>query len=157
MTAFPNMDPVPLPAAPSEALRLSLHTREHANCFSSRGTESGGLGIDYHIEGNQVKAFWTCGADKESYRGIVHGGIHTTALDGAMVELLFGYGIVSRTGKMELRFRDEVRWGESMEISAKLTDHRHPLYSLEATILQNGKKCVEAKAKFMAVDGGAAQ
>jgi acyl-coenzyme A thioesterase PaaI-like protein len=157
MTAFPNFDPTALPGSPSEALRISLHEREHVSCFSSRTAESGGLGIDFHIEGNQVKALWTCGADKESFRGIVHGGILATALDGAMVELLFGYGIVSRTGKMELRFRDEVRSGLAVEISARLIEHRHPLYSLEATILQNGKKCVEAKAKFMAVEGGVAQ
>jgi hypothetical protein len=102
MSAFPNLDPAAIPDAPSEALRLSLHGREHTNCFSSRAAESGGLGIAFHIDGNQVKALWSCGAEKESYRGIVHGGILATALDGAMVELLFGYGIVSRTGKMDL-------------------------------------------------------
>jgi hypothetical protein len=149
MTAFPNFDSAALPDFPSEALRLSLHEREHLNCYSARAAESGGLGIGYHIEGSLIKAAWTCGADKESFSGIVHGGILATALDG--------YGIVSRTGKMELRFRGEVRSGLAMEISAKLIEHRHPLYTLEASILQNGKKCVEAKAKFMAVEGGSAQ
>ena len=144
-------------AAPSQDMIDRLCSREHSNCFACRSAEQGGLGLVFKLDGHGVKSLWTCPADKESYAGIVHGGILATALDSSMVHALFAYGIVARTGQLELRYRNSVRSGVEMEITSTVCEHRHPLYVMEAAIHQGGTLCVSAKAKFMAMDATVAE
>jgi len=147
----------PSATAPSQDRIDRLCAREHSNCFACRSVESGGLGLVFKLDGQGVKSLWTCPADKESYKGIVHGGVLATALDSSMVHALFAHGIVARTGHLELRYRNSVRSGVEMEITATVREHRHPLYMMEAAIHQGGTLCVIAKAKFMAVDATVAE
>jgi acyl-coenzyme A thioesterase PaaI-like protein len=147
----------PFATNPSQEMIDRLCAREHANCFACRSIDNGGLGLLFRLDGQGVKSLWTCPADKESYAGIVHGGILATALDSSMVHALFSHGIVASTGQFELRYRNSVHSDVEMEITASVREHRHPLYVMEAAIHQAGTLCVSAKAKFMAMDTPAAE
>jgi acyl-coenzyme A thioesterase PaaI-like protein len=143
-----------LPTSP-EATMHALCQREHRHSFSCRTREQGGLGLIFRLDGDTVCATWTGGDHLESYTGILHGGILATVIDSAMVHAIFARGVVAKTGHFELRYRESVRSGVPVEIRASIVEHRHPLYVTQASISQDGKTCVTAKAKFMAIDTAA--
>ncbi len=138
-------------AAPTEAALRALCSREHHACFACRPVAAGGLGLTFALQPDgSVAADWTCPPGGESYAGIVHGGLLATALDSAMVHALFARGIVARTGELNVRYRQSVRAGEPVTVTAHHHSAYHPLHRLIATIHQSGTLCATASAKFMA-------
>lgn len=134
--------------APTEAALRDLCTRQHHACFACRPVAAGGLGLTFRLQADgSVSADWTCPPGGESYVGIVHGGLLATALDSAMVHALFARGIVARTGELNVRYRQSVRAGEPVTVTA-----HHPLHHLVAEIHQSGTLCVRASGKFMATE-----
>lgn len=126
--------------------------REHAKCFACRPVAAGGLGLTFEVQHDgTVRSEWTCPSGVESYTGIVHGGILATALDSAMVHVLFASGIIARTGELRIRYRRSVCTGVPAVVTARLRDALRPLFRLEAEIMQDGVVCTEAFAKFMAL------
>ena len=121
-----------------------------ANCFTCRGQDCGGLGLTFDIVDDEVCGEWTGSKNFESYVGIIHGGILATLLDSTMVHALFAYGIAARTGRFELRYRRSVRSAVPLVIQTHICEKHHPLYLMEASILQDNAVCVEATGKFMA-------
>jgi acyl-coenzyme A thioesterase PaaI-like protein len=140
------------PAAPTDAALHALCAREHHACFACRPAVQGGLGLVFAVRpGGSVSAEWTCPPGGESFEGIVHGGLLTTALDSAMIHALFARGIVARTGELSVRYRSPVRIAEPVTIVAKYCGGMPPLHRLEAEIRQAGHLCAKAAGKFMAV------
>jgi len=137
--------------APTDAVLHELCAREHAKCFACRPASEGGLGLEFLVQPDgSVTASWTCPPTVESYAGIVHGGILATALDSAMVHVLFASGIIARTGELRIRYRRSVRSGVPTHVTARLCDALTPLFRLEAGIAQAGELCTQASGKFMA-------
>jgi acyl-coenzyme A thioesterase PaaI-like protein len=138
--------------APDEVKMRDMCRKEHRNSFSCRSVEKGGLGIEFHVAADgSITAVWKCPATYESYEGIIHGGLLATVLDSSMVHALFARGIVAKTGELTIRYRNSVRIDAPVSVSARLHDAHPPLYYMQASISQNGRLCVEAKAKFMAI------
>jgi acyl-coenzyme A thioesterase PaaI-like protein len=130
-----------------------LCAREHAKCFACRPISEGGLGLEFDVQPDgTVESAWICPSGVESYAGIVHGGILATALDSAMVHVLFASGIIARTGELRIRYRRSVRTGTPARVTARLCDALRPLFRLEAEIRQDGIVCTQATAKFMALE-----
>lgn len=139
-------------AAPAEETLRELCAREHARCFACRPVAEGGLGLTFEVrQDGTLRSEWNCPAGLESYAGIIHGGILATALDSAMVHVLFASGIVARTGELRIRYRRSVRSAAPAVVTARLRDVLRPLFRLEAEIVQDGVVCTEASAKFMAM------
>lgn len=140
-------------AAPTDEALRELCAREHAKCFACRPVSEGGLGLEFEVQPDgAVRSVWTCPSGVESYTGIVHGGILATALDSAMVHVLFASGIIARTGELRIRYRRSVRTGTPARVTARMCDALRPLFRLEAEILQDGAVCTQATAKFMALE-----
>ncbi len=140
------------PPAPTDAALRAHCAQHHAGCFACRPVDRGGLGLAFTVQADgSVATEWICPPGGESYTGIVHGGLLATALDSAMVHALFARGIVARTGELTVRYRQSVRVGEPVTVSARHRGANHPLHHLEAELRQAGVLCAHARAKFMAV------
>jgi uncharacterized protein (TIGR00369 family) len=95
-----------------------------------------------------ITATFTCDKTLEGYPGVVHGGIVSSILDGAMGHCMFLRGQVAVTVEMTTRFRHPVVIGEEATVSARIEQAAHPLYLLEAQIVQAGQVKATAQGKF---------
>jgi len=89
-----------------------------------------------------------CDEAFEGYPGVLHGGVISSILDGAMVNCLFALGQAAVTVELTTRFRHPVATYQEATVSARVTRSSHPLYLLEAEIVQDGKVKATAKGKF---------
>ena len=66
-----------------------------------------------------------------------------------MGHCMFARGQIAVTAEMTIRFRHPVVTNQEATVSARITRFSHPLYLLEAEIIQAGQVKVTAKAKFL--------
>ena len=70
-------------------------------------------------------------------------------MDGAMGHCMFARGQAAVTVEMTTRFRHPIIIRENATVSARIMRVSHPLYLLEAEIIQNGEVKATAKGKFL--------
>jgi len=95
-----------------------------------------------------VTATFQCDEALEGYPGMLHGGVISSILDGAMGNCMFASGRATVTVEMTTRFRHPVVTGRKATVSARITQTSHSLYLLEAEIIQEGKVKATAKGKY---------
>jgi acyl-coenzyme A thioesterase PaaI-like protein len=94
-------------------------------------------------EGDEVRATLRPRPEYQSYPGMLHGGLSTTALDEVMgYAAILLAGIWSATATMEVRFRAPVPYDQTLELVAGITDTR--------------SRRVRAWARLLLPDGSAA-
>jgi len=96
-----------------------------------------------------VEASFECKAKYRGYESILHGGVTSSLLDGAMTNCLFAHGIVAVTAEMRVRFRHPIALDVSLTVSAHVTRSQAPLHIVEAQIVQDGQVKARATGKFM--------
>jgi acyl-coenzyme A thioesterase PaaI-like protein len=123
--------------------------RVHPECVVCSIANASGLHLKFDVsaDGN-VKADFQCNKAFEGYPGILHGGVISTILDGAMGHCIFALGQTAVTVEMTTKFRNPVIIGSNATVLARITRSSHPLYLLEAEIIQNGEIKATAKSKF---------
>ncbi len=122
----------------------------HPNCYVCAADRDTGLGITYvQRPSGDVVADVDCPEDWEGYTGLVHGGIISTLVDGAMTNCLFAKGIVAVTADLHVRYRHPVELGQRALVRAEVVRSSPPLFVLKATIHQNHRLCITATGKFM--------
>jgi acyl-coenzyme A thioesterase PaaI-like protein len=90
-----------------------------------------------------------CRDSVEGYAGLVHGGVLSMLLDGAMAQCLFHLGRVAHTGELTIRFRHPVLVGRDARIRAWHERTHGRLHVLGADLRQDGRVKVVATAKFL--------
>jgi uncharacterized protein (TIGR00369 family) len=95
-----------------------------------------------------VEATFQCEKSFEGYPGIMHGGVIASILDGAMGNCMFAQGQATVTVEMTTRFRHPIVIGKQAKVSAKIIRVSHPLYLLQAEIIQDGKVKATAEGKY---------
>jgi uncharacterized protein (TIGR00369 family) len=95
-----------------------------------------------------VTATFQCDEAFDGYPGMLHGGVISSILDGAMGNCMFARGRATVTVEMTTRFRHPVVTGREAAVSARITRVSHPLYLLEAEIIQDGKVKATANGKY---------
>jgi len=80
---------------------------------------------------------------------LIHGGVVSLLLDGAMTNCMFARNRKAVTGMLSVRYLHPVSVNCAAEISARLVKSSPPLYYLEAEISQDGKVLARATGKFM--------
>lgn len=144
--------PIAIPA-PSQSLLDTICRKAHTHCFACRPREAGGLGLHFEVmPDGSVGLEWTCPPEGQSFADTVHGGLLATALDSAMSHALFARGVAARTGELTLRYRQSVRPLIPCTVRATVKEWFPPLFVMCGEILQEGRLCVQAKAKFMATE-----
>mgnify|MGYP006281640669 CR=1 FL=1 len=128
----------------------SLRDRLHPHCVVCSPENTLGLGLQFVAgEDDTVVAEFELDRTVEGYVGWPHGGITSAILDGAMTNWLFAHGLTCVTADLNVRFRHPVLLDEPAEVTAALQRASHPLYVLEARIVQNGQLRVRATGRFM--------
>jgi len=127
----------------------SISDRVHPNCVVCSPANTRGLQLEF-VPGADggITATFRCGKALEGYPGLVHGGIVSSILDGAMGHCMFLRGQAAVTVEMTTRFRHPVVIREEAAVSARIQRVAHPLYLLEAQIVQAGQVKATAQGKF---------
>jgi len=127
----------------------NLCDQVHRNCIVCGLSNPKGLHLRFEArdDGN-VKATFQCIKNYEGYLGLLHGGVIMSIFDGAMCHCLFVRGQAAVTVEMTTRFRHPVLTDRQASVSARITRSSHPLYLLEAEIIQDGIVKATAKGKF---------
>jgi len=127
----------------------NISDRVHPNCVVCSPYNTNGLQLEFvSREDGGITATFTCGKDLEGYQGVVHGGIVSSILDGAMGHCMFSRGQIAVTVEMTTRFLHPVVTNQKAKVSANITSFSHSLCLLEAEIVQDGKVKATAKGKF---------
>lgn len=128
----------------------NICNRVHPNCVVCSSTNSKGLHLEFVSTNNGgITATFQCDEAFEGYPGVLHGGVISSILDGAMGHCMFARGQAVVTFEMTTRFRYPVVTNQEATVSARITQSSHPLYILEAEILQAGQVKATAKSKFL--------
>jgi uncharacterized protein (TIGR00369 family) len=98
---------------------------------------------------NSITADFELDETYEGYIGYAHGGVTSALLDASMGHWLFVHSLAGVTAELSIRFRHPVRLGEPARAIAQLKRASHPLYILEARIVQDGQVKAQATGKFL--------
>jgi len=122
----------------------------HANCVVCGSANSNGLQLNF-VSGDDgsITAKFNCDEAFEGYRGIVHGGMISSILDGAMTHCMFAHGKTAVTAELSTRFRHPILIRQEATVSAMIERSFHPLYVLKAKIVQSGQLKATATGKFL--------
>jgi len=127
----------------------NVRSQVHPDCIACGFKNINGLQLQFEAdyEGG-VTASFECNEMFEGYAGILHGGIISMILDSAMGNCMFSRGRATVTVEMNTKFRHPVKTGCRATVTAKITRISHPLYLLEARIIQDGEIKATGKGKF---------
>jgi acyl-coenzyme A thioesterase PaaI-like protein len=95
-----------------------------------------------------VVAWFGCDAKFQGYPDRLHGGVIAMILDDAMTNCLLYQGITAVTGRLDVRYREPVQLGESVEVRAWIESRCKSLCRMRAELSQNGCLTAWAEAKF---------
>ena len=90
-----------------------------------------------------------CPRSLEGYPGLLHGGVISMLLDGAMTNCLFLHGHEAVTAQLEVRFRHPVILETPVQLCAWITEDHPLLFRMQAKLLQDGQIKAMAKGIFM--------
>lgn len=122
----------------------------HPRCVVCGRASECGFGLRFSPrEDGSVEARLECREAFQGYEGILHGGITSAVLDGAMTNCLFAHGIVAMTGEMTVRFRHPVQVGAPVTVRARIARSQRPLHVVEAELIQDGRVHAKGVGKFM--------
>lgn len=138
------------PEVEAAQARMDAMTRRlHPHCVVCWDRHPFGLKVDYLATGTHtVEGTFGCGASYEGYRGVVHGGIVSSLLDGAMAACVLAKGLEAYTVDLRVRFRNATEAGRPAVIRATWVGGEGPLHHLLASLEQDGKVRASARAKF---------
>lgn len=122
----------------------------HPNCFVCSENNEHGLNLEFTPSADGgVSAIFKCSKQFEGYPGVLHGGIISSIVDGAMTNCLFIRGVVAVTADLNVRFRWPVFIDKKATVKAEVRRNDSPLYIVEARIIQEGKVRITATGKFL--------
>jgi uncharacterized protein (TIGR00369 family) len=96
-----------------------------------------------------VTATFGCEKAFEGFTDLVHGGIITSLLDGAMTNCIFAHGYVAVTAELTVRFEHPVDVGKPVTVRARIDKMYRPLHITSAEVVQGHEIKATATAKFM--------
>lgn len=133
---------------PNQDRMEQTRSRNHSSCVVCGRAGGLELGFSSHADGS-VEALFHCRDSLQGYQGLLHGGVISALLDGAMTNCLFAHGIVAVTAELIVRFRHPVAIDGNVVVIGRITRSSPPLHLLEAEVRQDGIVMALAKSKFM--------
>lgn len=128
----------------------SARHREHGNCVVCSRANGTGLGIDFTVvEDGAVEASFACDKAFEGFYNVIHGGVISSLIDGAMTNCVFAQGYVAVTAELKVRFQHPVNTGAPATVRAWVDKSYRPLHLLKAEVVQDHVIKVTAEGKFM--------
>ncbi|OGV44214.1 MAG: hypothetical protein A2X48_02550 [Lentisphaerae bacterium GWF2_49_21] len=126
--------------------------RLHPFCIVCGKSNERGLGLSFQVceDGGVVGRFF-CSRNLQGYTGLLHGGVISSILDGAMTNCLFASGKTAVTGKLNVRFVFPVLVDHEIVVRARVKKSSPPLHVMESELVQDGRIVSRASAKFMEI------
>jgi uncharacterized protein (TIGR00369 family) len=142
---------------PTQSVLERTRHEAHPLCIVCGRAHGGALGLRFSLQDDgSVEARFDCEATFQGYEGMLHGGIASALLDGAMTNCLFARGVVAVTAELTIRFRRPVEVGRPLIARARVSCLREPLHVAEAELIQDGEVKATAIGKFMERPAGPA-
>jgi acyl-coenzyme A thioesterase PaaI-like protein len=99
----------------------NISGRVNPNCVVCSPSNTNGLQLEFvSREDGGITATFKRGKDLEGYQGVVHGGIVSLILDGAIGHCMFSRGQVAMTVKMTTKFRHPFVTNQQAIVSANI-------------------------------------
>lgn len=92
----------------------------------------------------------------QSWKGVVHGGMVALILDEAVGWAAWHQGHPGVTGKLEVRYRQPLRIGETIRVTGRVEKIRRTLVYASATIQRSSDLSVIAEASATLMDAATA-
>jgi len=128
----------------------SLRKQVHANCVVCGPDNESGLHLDFDmLEDGSVQTYFGCDGTYEGFAGMLHGGVISSLLDGAMTNCLFAHGYTGITGELKVRFRYPVATGRASRVHAWIETSSPPYHVLKAELIQDQQVKARATGKFV--------
>lgn len=132
---------------------MKVKSLAHANCVVCSSSNKHGLGLSFtSLPDGSVEAMFDCNQVFEGYHNMLHGGITSTLLDGAMTNCMFAHGIHAVTAELNIRFRHPVACCQSVTVRAWIVRSTSKLHLLQAEISQKGQIMATATGKFVRIE-----
>lgn len=130
-----------------------LRHRAHPDCVICSPRNASGLRLTFvqRTDGS-LQAEFDCPSHLQGYPEMLHGGMISSLLDGAMTNCLFARGCEAVTAELTVRFRHPVATGRRATIRAWLHDSMSVFYVLKSELIQDQQVKATATGKFL---GGA--
>jgi acyl-coenzyme A thioesterase PaaI-like protein len=129
---------------------VKMRSRVHPHCVVCGCDNRRGLGLEFAVsDDGVVEGSFDCNRTFEGYADILHGGVVSSLLDGAMTHCMFARGRSAVTAELIVRFRHPVTIDHKATIRAWITRDESPLYILKAEVSQEGQIKATATGKFM--------
>ncbi len=127
-----------------------IQSQMHDNCVVCSHSNECGLGLKFTLsEDGSVQATFNCDKVFEGYKNVLHGGIVSSLMDGAMTNCIFAHGCSAVTAELNVRFRHPVVIGKPAIVRAWIDRSSPPLYVVKAEVLQDQQVKTTATGKFM--------
>jgi acyl-coenzyme A thioesterase PaaI-like protein len=126
------------------------------NCFVCGPENPQGLRIAFRMDGDVCRATFTPGENHVGWDRMLHGGIMYSALDDVMANWLFLQGARGYTARCEIRYREPVSIGTTLNLEGRLTKRKGKLAMLTGSLTRadTGAEVASAQASFMIADAG---
>lgn len=126
------------------------------HCFVCGPLNPHGLQITFTLEDGVCRGHFTPGPFHGGFENVTHGGIVFSVLDDAMANWLLLQGARGLTAKCEIRYREPLPVGASIDIEARLQRRKRRLVVLTSSVKRcdNQHLIAEAEASFMLEDQG---
>jgi acyl-coenzyme A thioesterase PaaI-like protein len=96
-----------------------------------------------------VQATFDCGEVFQGYPGLLHGGVISSLLDGAMTNCLFAHSQHGITGELKVRFRHPVVINRTAIVRAWVDRSIPPFHVLQGELIQDEWVKSKATGKFV--------
>ncbi len=128
----------------------NLRQEAHPNCVVCGPRSEPGLRLDFStLQDGSVQTYFECESTYEGFPGMLHGGVISCLLDGAMTNCLFAHGHKGITGELKVRFRYPVVTGQRAIVRAWIDGSSPPFHVLKAELLQDQQVKARATGKFV--------
>jgi len=121
-------------------------------CFACGRENPCGLKLSFNYLGEgKLTLDFTPLKMHQGYKDLTHGGIITTVLDEAMIQVAIAEGIKSVTAEMNIRFKNPLMAGEEAVVNAEITRKGAKLIEAHSSMSRkkDGMLIAEAHAKLI--------
>ncbi len=140
---------------PRSDIHDATRRQHHARCVVCGCCGPASLCLDVQVRSDgSVEGRFDCDERFAGYDGMLHGGVISALLDGAMTNCLFALGLAGVTAELNVRFRHPVEIGRPASVAARIVRRSDPLFALEADLTQDGECKATATGKFMQTPEG---
>lgn len=127
-----------------------LRRRVHPDCVVCSPRNASGLRLEFvQCADGSLQAEFDCPVHLQGYPDMLHGGMISSLLDGAMTNCLFARGCEGVTAELAVRFRHPVTTGRRATVRAWVHETLPPLYVLKSELIQDLEVKATATGKFL--------